>query len=83
MGHVRQSGPQYPDGPGLATVNLSVVKNFAFRERATAQFRAEGFKSANRTNSELPDNFVGSPTFGQITSAGSPRRVQLGLKILF
>jgi hypothetical protein len=31
----------------------------------------------------LPDNFIGSPTFGQILSAGNPRRLQLGLKFLF
>jgi hypothetical protein len=37
----------------------------------------------NRTNFGLPDNFIGSPTFGQILSAGNPRRVQLALKLLF
>jgi len=37
----------------------------------------------NHTNFGLPDNFIGSPTFGQILSAGNPRRVQLGLKFLF
>jgi hypothetical protein len=37
----------------------------------------------NHTNFGLPDNFIGSPTFGQILSAGNPRRLQLGLKLLF
>jgi Carboxypeptidase regulatory-like domain/TonB-dependent Receptor Plug Domain/TonB dependent receptor len=70
-------------GPGLAAVNLSLVKNFAVRERATVQFRAETFNLFNRTNFGLPDNFLGSPTFGQISTAGSPRRLQLGIKILY
>jgi hypothetical protein len=34
-------------------------------------------------NLDLPDNFVGSPTFGKIQSAESPRRIQFGLKLLF
>ena len=47
------------------------------------QFRAEVFNLLNRANFGLPDNFVGSPTFGKILSADNPRRVQLGLKLLF
>ena len=77
------SGRNILRGPGLATVNLSVVKNFALRERTTLQFRAEAFNLFDRANFGLPDNFVGSPTFGQIDSAGSPRRLQLGVKVLF
>lgn len=77
------SGRNVLEGPGLATVDLSLVKNTAIRERTTLQFRAEMFNALNRTNFGLPDNFVGSPTFGQILSAGNPRRLQLGLKLLF
>ena len=67
----------------MATVDLSLVKNTAIRERATVQFRVEAFNVLNHTNFGLPDNFIGSPTFGQILSAGNPRRLQLGLKLLF
>jgi hypothetical protein len=77
------SGRNTVAGPGLATVDLSVVKNTAIGDRATAQFRVEAFNVLNRTNFGLPDNFIGSPTFGQILSAGDPRRVQLALKLLF
>jgi hypothetical protein len=56
-------------GPGLATVNFSVVKNTRVGERLNVQFRAEFFNLLDRTNFNLPDNFVGSPMFGQITSA--------------
>lgn len=77
------SGRNTVTGPGMATVDLSLVKNTTFRERATMQFRFETFNLLNRTNFGLPDNFIGSPTFGQILSAGNPRRLQLGLKFLF
>lgn len=77
------AGRNILDGPGLATVNVSIVKNTRATERLNVQFRAEFFNLLNRTNFNLPDNFVGSPTFGQITSAEDPRRTQLALKFLF
>ena len=77
------SGRNTVQGPGAATVDLSLVKNTTIREGATVQFRVETFNVLNHTNFGLPDNFIGSPTFGQILSAGNPRRLQLGLKFLF
>lgn len=77
------AGRNILSGPGLATVNFSIVKNTKATERLNVQFRAEFFNLLNRTNFNLPDNFVGSPTFGQITSAQDPRRLQLALKFLF
>jgi hypothetical protein len=77
------SGRNTVEGQRMATVDLSLVKNTTIRERATVQFRVEAFNALNRTNFGLPDNFIGSPTFGQILSAGNPRRVQLGLKLMF
>ena len=70
-------------GPGYANVNLSLVKDTALSETFKLQLRAEAFNLLNHANLNLPDNFLGSPTFGQITSAQSPRRVQLGIKLLF
>ncbi|MGA2134690.1 MAG: carboxypeptidase regulatory-like domain-containing protein [Bryobacteraceae bacterium] len=82
-GSFGNSGRNTVEGPGMATVDLSIVKNTAIRESATLQFRAEMFNTLNHTNFSLPDNFIGSPTFGQILSAGDPRRLQLALKLLF
>ena len=70
-------------GPGYGNVNASIVKNTALSERAALQFRAEAFNLLNHANFDLPDVFFGSPTFGKIQSAQSPRRIQLGLKVLF
>jgi len=82
-GHFGNAGRDILDGPGLRTVNVSIVKNTALTERINLQFRTEFFNALNRTNLNLPDNFVGSPTFGQVVSAQDPRRVQLALKLLF
>lgn len=77
------AGRNILDGPGLATMNFSVLRNVNLRERADLQFRFEFFNLFNRANFDQPDNFFGSPTFGQILSAGAPRRVQFGVKLLF
>jgi hypothetical protein len=82
-GSFGNSGRNILDGPGLQSVNVSVVKNFAVKESSSIQFRAEFFNLFDRANFDLPDLFVGSPTFGRISSAGQPRRVQFGLKWLF
>jgi Carboxypeptidase regulatory-like domain/TonB dependent receptor len=70
-------------GPGFSSVNVSVIKNTLIREGLNLQFRAEFFNLLNSPNFFLPDSFVGSPSFGRILAAGTPRRVQFGLKLLF
>jgi hypothetical protein len=82
-GSFGNAGRNILEGPGLQTVDFSIVKNTALTERFTMQFRAEFFNLLNHNNFDLPDNFVGSPTFGQIVSAENPRRTQFGLKFLF
>ena len=64
-------------------VNVSVIKTTGLSERARLEFRVEAFNLLNHVNLDLPDIFVGSPTFGKIQSAESPRRIQFGLKLLF
>ena len=77
------AGRNILDGPGYQTVNVSLLKNTVLSERLTLQFRAEAFNLFNHPNFNLPDNFLGSPTFGLITSARDPRHIQFGLKLLF
>jgi hypothetical protein len=83
FGSFGNSGRNILDGPNLRTINISLLRDFRLREGLALQFRAEAFNLFNRTNFDLPDIFFGSPTFGRISSAGSPRRVQFGLKLLF
>ena len=77
------AGRNILDGPGFQNVNVSLVKNTNFSESVRLQFRAEAFNLFNHPNFNLPDIFLGSPTFGRITSARDPRHIQFGLKLLF
>lgn len=70
-------------GPGLATVDASLFKNFTLTESSRLQFRAEAFNTLNRANFALPQNDLNSPGFGQILQAAPPRLIQLALKFLF
>ena len=67
-------------GPGYASVDCSVFKNFALTESKRLQFRAEAFNLLNHANFALPENDLNSPAFGQILQAAPPRLVQLALK---
>ena len=77
------AGRNILEGPGFQNVNASLLKNTKLTERVNLQFRAEAFNLFNHPNFNLPDNFLGSPTFGRITSARDPRHIQFGLKLLF
>ncbi len=76
-------------GPGLATVDLSLMKSTAIREKASLQFRAEAFNLLNHANYGTPNAAVFSasgvnPSAGLITAtATSSRQIQLGLKLIF
>ena len=82
-GSFGNAGRNILQGPGSATVNMSLLKNTAIGEHLNLHFRVEAFNMFNRANFGLPDNFVGDPAFGSIRSAGSPRHIQFGLKLLF
>ena len=76
-------------GPGLATVDFSLFKNTAIRERVNLQFRAEAFNLFNHTNYGTPNPIIfsglsTSPSAGLITTTATfPRQIQLGLKLIF
>ena len=82
FGSFGNAGRNTVEGPGYQNVNLALMK-LVPAGAARLQLRLEAFNLFNRTNFNQPDNFLGSPTFGQVLSAQSPRRVQLGAKIIF
>src|SRR4030095_6759050 len=83
FGSFGDAGRNIMDGPGFANFNASLMKPTKIVEGLDLQFRAEAFNLFNHPNFNLPDNFLGSPTFGRILSAQSPRHIQFGLKLLF
>lgn len=70
-------------GPGTANLDFGVVKSVRIFDRLSTQIRAESFNLLNHANFVNPNNNLSSTTFGRITSAGSPRVVQLALKMTF
>jgi Carboxypeptidase regulatory-like domain/TonB dependent receptor len=82
FGTFGNSGRNTVEGPGFKNLNLGIAKLVPLGD-ARLQLRFETFNLFNTTNYDLPDGFLGSPTFGQILSAGSPRRIQLGVRALF
>lgn len=70
--------------PGDIVIDLSLLKDFNITERARVQFRAEAFNLPNHPNLGGPGaNISVAASAGRITSAGDPRQVQFGLKVLF
>jgi hypothetical protein len=70
-------------GPGIANVDLSLLKAIRLKERVRLQFRAEWFNLANHANFGLPENDLASPNFGRVLQAGPPRLVQFGMKVTY
>jgi hypothetical protein len=77
------AGRNILDGPGYQNINLGLLKHIALGNDVRLQLRAETFNLFNHSNFNLPDAYLGSPTFGRIVSADSPRRCQFGVKLMF
>jgi hypothetical protein len=71
-------------GPGMQTMDIAMVRNFAVAERLKFQIRGEFFNALNHTNLGTPNRFVNEPQFGSITDAATPgRQIQLGARLSF
>jgi hypothetical protein len=76
-------------GPGLAGLDLSILKNARLSEKAGLEIRAEFFNVLNRANFGTPNAVVFSSgaisaSAGLITStATTSRQIQFGLKLIF
>jgi hypothetical protein len=70
--------------PGVEIVDFAIRRTFSLRERATLQFRVEGFNVLNHPNWGIPGEYPDfGPYFGRIFTSGEPRRFQLGLRADF
>ena len=70
-------------GPGYANVDFALAKTWALAGTSMLEFRWEVFNLLNRANFDLPNRIFGSPNFGRIFSAKSPREMQFGLRLAF
>ena len=85
-GTIGTLGRNSMQGPGLANVDASLVKVLKvpfLGESGSSEVRLEGFNALNRTNFNNPVTGLTNPNFGQLTSAGDPRILQMALKVIF
>jgi Carboxypeptidase regulatory-like domain len=69
-------------GPRYNHVDLSLHKDFLLTERFKLQFRTDFVNAFNHVSLNAPNMGLGS-TMGQVTSAQSPRNIQLALKLYY
>jgi hypothetical protein len=84
-------------GPNVYTVDASMLKNFAVKEKTTVQFRTEFFNALNHANFTPPLPFFGSSNAQIFNSNGTlqgggglqqplvtrPRTIQFALKLIW
>ncbi len=82
-GQFGNAGRNIARGPSYTNVDVSLVRTFTISGELRFQFRAEAFNVANHPNFGLPVADLNSSNFGRILSAGPPRLLQFGFKLIF
>ncbi len=70
-------------GPSLFNWNLTIAKSTAITEKLNMEIRADFFNLLNAAQFSNPSTSFTSGTFGQISSTGDPRIIQLSARIQF
>ncbi len=70
-------------GPGQINLDVAISRQFAVKERYKVEFRSDFFNIMNHANWNNPTASLSSGTFGQIISFGSPRIIQMAMKLVF
>jgi len=69
--------------PGTIQWDMSASRKFTFSERWKLEYKSEFFNIMNHANWNGPAAGLTSSTFGQVTSFGGPRLIQMSLKLYF
>lgn len=77
------SGRNILTGPGLHEWDISFIKKNQLSDRIGLELRFEFFNIFNTANFGTPGTTIFTGTAGQITSAGTPRDIQFGIKFQF
>jgi len=70
-------------GPGTIQWDMNINRRFQFKERIKLEVRGDFFNIMNHANWNSPSAGLTSATFGQVTAFGSPRLIQLAMKMYF
>jgi hypothetical protein len=71
------------NGPQNTNLDLAAFKEFQIWDNLKFQWRTDAFDSLNHPLPGMPTQSVTSGTFGEITSKGNSRTIQLSAKILW
>jgi hypothetical protein len=71
------------EGPGMILVNFALAKNIPIRDMMAFEIRAEASNVFNHANFTGIDTTVNSPTYGQVISVGSMRKMQIFARFRF
>jgi outer membrane receptor protein involved in Fe transport len=80
---IGNSGRNILYGPGYRSMDLKIGKNWALRENMRLEYRLEMFNWTNTPNFGNPNGTLNNTQVGRITSASDPRRIQMGMKLVF
>jgi hypothetical protein len=69
--------------PGAWNWDFGLVKSVPVAESVLASLRFEAFNILNHANFGAPASVLTSPSFGAVTTALSPRVLQLALRVSF
>jgi hypothetical protein len=72
-------------GPGTSNLDLSIFKNFKFKERYVTQFRAQFYNFTNTPQFAQPNGDITSGQAGQITDTrlSSERQIEFAIRFSF
>ena len=70
-------------GSGTVSVDLSLGKEFRFRERHRIEVRAEAINAFNHAQFAQPNANANNNMFGRVSSTSGPRRIQIQLRYYF
>jgi hypothetical protein len=70
-------------GPAFGNWDMGLTRKQQFGEGVSLQLRFEAFNAFNNRSLGAPDGSVTSGTFGQVTSSGQARNLQLGARLAF
>jgi hypothetical protein len=86
LGQVGSAMRRFFHGPGINNSDIALLKDTGITEATQLQFRAEAFNVFNHAQFNNPSgnvNNTGGGGFGYVTSARSPRIMQVALKFVF
>ena len=82
-GEYGDAGRNIIEGPGQITFDMSISKTFQFRETRSLELRVTANNVFNHVQYTSVDTNLNSPTFGQVVTAGTMRRVTFTSRFRF